>query len=271
VREVLERLAAETSGQHAIERIRTRFLRDIRKIPIRLDDGNTGMGGGQQSQTSRLQAGGELDELNRSKVLTAARSSIFEEDGVLRLATDRVTDWALATPSVDPRMLLVVGAGFDEDPVDFYLPFIERLEAHHIGRAREDFKRFRQADRVDQVGRELAMAGWTVVPVASRTAGSQTVSAEMHGGSQFQAYLSASQDAVSSRSPEWLLLDPIGSQRHLAAPSGGQVVMGGSGLDRLVESSAGWYRLTYQIGRAPDGAMHELSVVSTRPGMEVQA
>jgi len=270
LREVLDRLATETAGQHAIERIRIRFLRDIRKIPIRLESGGSGMEGGQQSQTTRLQKGEELKELDRSKVLTAARSSIVEEDGVLRLAADRVTDWALATPSEDPRMLFVVGAGFDEDPVDFYLPFVERLEAHHIGRAREDFKRYRQADRVDQVGRELAMAGWTVVPVASRTAGSQSISAEMHGGDRFQAFLSASQDAVDSRSPEWLLLDPIGSQRHLAAPSGGQVVMGKDGLDRLAESSVGWYRLTYQTDRAPDGAMHELAVVTTRPGSELQ-
>ncbi len=264
VRQVLDRLAAETSGQHAIERIRTRFLRDIRKIPIRLDSG------GEQNQTSRLQAGQELSEFDRSKVLTAARSSIFEEDVVLRLATEGVTDWALTTQSADPRMLFVVGAGFDENPVDFYLPFIERLEAHNIGTAREDFKDFRQTDRVGEVGRELAMAGWTVVPVASRTAGSQSISAEMHGGDRFQAFLSASQDAVSSRSPEWLMLDPIGSQRHLAAPSGGQVVMGGDGLDRLAESSFGWYRLTYQIDRAPDGAMHELAVLTTRPGSDVK-
>ena len=42
------------------------------------------------------------------------------------------------------------GAGFDEDPVDFYLPFIERLETQSTSNAREEFKRFRQSTRVDR-------------------------------------------------------------------------------------------------------------------------
>ena len=47
--------------------------------------------------------------------------------------------------------------------------------------------------------------------------------------------------------------------------------MGGEGLDRLIESSAGWYRLSYQIDRPPDGANHRLAIASTRPGVDIRS
>ena len=270
IRTSLAGLAKQPAGRHAIELIRTRFLRDIRKYPDRLtpddpqaDDPNSGL-------MARLQRGEEPQELERSKVLTAARGAVFEEDAVLRQAMGRVSDWALAAPMARPRLLLVVGAGFDEDPVDFYLPFVERLETQHSGTAREDFKRYRQSERVEQVGLDLAASGWLVVPVATRTAGAQAVSADQGGGDRFQAFLSAQPDAIRTSSAEWLLLDPLGSQRHLAAPSGGEVAVGAKGLDRLIDTSAGWYRLSYQIDRPPDGLNHQLTVSSTRPGTQVR-
>jgi len=273
LRSVLEKLAGQPSGQHAIERIRTRFIRDIRKIPNRLqpDDNDPELVGAEPGPMATLQAGGTLDYLDRSKALSAARSSIFEEDGVLRLAAERVNDWALSAPVARPRLLLVVGAGFDEDPVEFYLPFVERLEVQNVGRAREEFRHFQQSERVNEVGRELAAAGWMVVPVASRVTGTLTMSADTGGGDRFQAFLSASPDALQAKTPDWLLVDPLGSQIHLAAPSGGEVAMGGEGLDRLISESAGWYRLSYQIDRAPDGGQHELTITCSRPDASIRS
>jgi hypothetical protein len=204
-------------------------------------------------------------------VLTAARSAIFEEDSLLRQSMVRVGDWALTWPTAKPRMLLVVGAGFDEDPVDFYLPFVERMETQSAASAREEFKRFRQGARVDRVGQDLAAAGWLVVPVATRTTGSQTGAAEIGGGDRFQMFMSAQPDAIRASYAQFLLLDPLGAQRHLAAPSGGEVVMGGEGLDQLIDSSAGWYRLSYQIDRPPDGANHRLTIASTRPDVDIRS
>jgi hypothetical protein len=276
IRSALEELAIQPTGQHAIELIRTRFLRDIRKIPNRLTRGDIVGGGGDTdagdpARAEGLDAGQEERRFERYTVLTAARSAIFEEDGVLRLTATRVSDWALTTPIQRPRLLFVVGVGFDEDPVDFYLPFIERLETHSAGDASEEFKRFRQSARVEGVGRDLAAAGWLVVPVATSTAGSQTGAAEIGDGDRFQTFMSAQPDAIRSSYAQFLMLDPLGSQRHLAAPSGGEVAIGGAGLDRLIEESAGWYRLTYQIDRPPDGVNHELAISTNRVGANIRS
>jgi len=275
IRGALALLAAQPGGRHAIEQIRTRFLRDIREYPNRLTRQDMGIEedtmAGDPARAPGIAEGQEDPKFERSKVLTAARSAIFEEDGLLRQSMGRVSDWALTWPSGRPRMLLVVGAGFDEDPVDFYLPFVERMETQSTARAREDFRRFRQAPRVDQVGQDLAAAGWLVVPVASRTTGSQTGAAEIGGGDRFQMFMSAQPDAIRTSYAEFLLLDPLGAQRHLAAPSGGEVAMGGDGLDRLIESSSGWYQLSYQIDRPPDGANHQLAIASTRPDVDIRS
>jgi hypothetical protein len=168
-------------------------------------------------------------------------------------------------------VLFVVGAGFDEDPVDFYLPFIERMETQHLGSAREEFRRFSQAERVQRNAVDLAAAGWLVVPVAVRSVGSQTGAAEVGGGDRFQMFMSAQPDAIRTSYAQFLLLDPLGPQRHLAAPSGGEVVMGGEGLDRMMVSSTGWYRLSYQIDRPADGANHAFAITTTRPGVALRS
>ncbi len=274
LRSTLLALAARPGGQHAVEQVRTRFLRDIRKIPDRTTHQDLGLGpdsdrSGQSAQPATTAP--ENPTLERSVVLNAARSAIFEEDALLQVSMVRVSDWALTWPTTRPRVLFVIGAGFDEDPVNFYLPFIERMETQSAGSAREEFRRFSQAQRIERAGVDLAADGWLVVPVAVQSAGSQTGAAEVGGGDRFQMFMSAQPDAIRTSYAQFLLLDPLGSQRHLAAPSGGEVAMGGEGLDRLIESTVGWYRLSYQIDRAPDGADHRLEITSARPGVGIRA
>jgi hypothetical protein len=107
-----------------------------------------------------------------------------------------------------------------------------------------------------------------VVPLATRTLGSPSFGAEYSGGERFQAFLTDGGGYLTN--VDYMLLDPLGSQQHLAAPSGGRVVMGGKGLDKLIAEATGWYRLTYQVARAPDGAYHDVAVVSKRPDVEVR-
>jgi len=259
VRDTLARLAAEPAGGHAIERIRARYLRDIRKYPDR------GGVDGESVVTSMP------NNIERIRIMTMARSAIFEEDSLLRGAVARMNDWALAEPAAGPRLLMVVGAGFDMDPNSFYLPFISQNQPSLAPAARAEFSRYHQGARVEAVGRELAAAGWRVIPVAARVTGKSRISAEFGGGDRFQAFLSTGSDEGAYASDvDWLMLDPIGSQQRLARPSGGKVVMSGQGLDDLREESTGWYRLTYQVARAPDGAFHEVTFVSSRPGVRIE-
>lgn len=273
----LEDLAAQVSGRHAIEQLRSRFVRDLRKIPNRFPRSPRGEedGEGSEDPTRRLvdalEQGQGGPTFERSIALTAARGAIAEEDALLRLTQERLRDWALESPVPRPRLMLVVGAGFDQDPVESYVPFIERLETELAGTAREEFKRFRQSERISGLGRTMASAGWLVVAVATTSASGSMMAADQHGGDRFQAFLSMAPEAVRTASSEWLLLDPISTQRRLAAPSGGDVVIGGNGLDALAAASAGWYRVSYQVDRAPDGIQHALEVRADRAGVQLSA
>jgi hypothetical protein len=261
VTSALMTLASMPSTDHAIERIRKDYVRSLREYP---DRGRARDGGEIQSSTP--------DNLLRLRTMVAARSHIFEEDAVLRRTMARMNDWALGLPSSGPRLLFLVGTGFDEDPIDFYLYFLQSADPSLAPAARAEFLRYNQATRVEAVGRELAAAGWMVVPVATRVAGTMRTAAEFAGGEKFQAFLTDSQEeGAYLRDVDFMLLDPLGSQQHLSEPSGGKVVVGGRGLDRLISESSGWYRLTYQVDRAPDGAMHEVAVRSKRPNVEIQS
>ncbi len=84
------------------------------------------------------------------------------------------------------------------------------------------------------------------------------------------SFLANSPDAVHTVTADFLLVDPIDSQRNLAEPSGGDVVIGPTGLERALDESTGWYQLTYQVARAPDGEPHALDLSTSRPGIEVK-
>lgn len=238
VAEALRAVAARSYRGHAIERIRAEYLREARSLPP-----------------------------NRFAQMALARRAIFEEDALVRGVLARLNDWALSSTGGSPRLLFVVGLGFDEDPIDFYERFLVLVDPSMAAAARGEFLDYHQAARVGDAGRELAAAGWLVTPIAVRVTGKQRIAAEFSGDDIIQAFKSG----VYVRDVDFMLMDPLGSQRHLAEASGGKVVMGGKGLDKLTTESAGWYRLTYQVSRAPDGDFHELKITSTRPDVKVKS
>jgi hypothetical protein len=125
---------------------------------------------------------------------------------------------------------------------------------------------------VADLGRDLASAGWTVIPVAASTlnVGASSMAAEYNGGNKFQGFMSSSPDAADLTLNEgWLQIDPVAAQQHVARASGGTVALGTAGIDSLVVRSTGWYRLTYQVDRTPDGLAHDLAISSSRTDVEV--
>ncbi|MDX2437904.1 MAG: hypothetical protein QNL88_12730, partial [Acidobacteriota bacterium] len=267
IRNALDSVASLPSHPHVIERIRTEYLRFIRLYPDRgqvsqADAPETSSGGAATSSTP--------DNSLRVRTMTIARTAVFEEDAILRSTMARMNDWALGLQNSGPRLLFLVGTGFDEDPIDFYVRFLQQKDPSLATAARAEFIRYNQSARVESVGRELAAAGWMVVPVATRIAGRQRSSAEFSGGETFQSFLGVG-DSNYIGDVEFMLLDPLGPQQHLAEASGGKVVLGSGGLKKLVNESAGWYRLTYQVARAPDGALHDVTVVSDRSEIEVES
>ncbi len=243
LRAALDDLGAQRAGWNAVERIRRNFVRGVRKSA----------GGG------------------RGSVLIAATAAASEENIVLLRSLERLRLWALRAAGHHSGLLVVVGGGFDEDPSSFYLPFVRQMEPDNFERARRNLGERRQAESVDALAQELAGAGWRILAVAGQATGGNTLSAELGRSDKAGAFGAGDLNQVSGvdESP-WLMVDPIGSQDHLAAASGGGVTVGSAGLEKSLDQARGWYLLTYQVARPPDGATHALEVRSLRPGVEVR-
>ena len=242
----LDDLAGRKTGQHAIERIRRRFVLDVRQIPNR-----------------QASAGGP-----GSKVKQAARTAAWEENIVISRSLDQLRFWAQRETGQRAGLLVLVGAGFDEDPLAFYSPFVEKQEPHNVFQLREDLRELKKEGSVNNLGRELASTGWRILAVAGQTTGSSTSGADSRTD-KFIAFLTDDPDTVHAVDSQFLLLDPIDAQRNLAEPSGGDVVVGPAGLDRALDQASGWYVLTYQVARPPDGAAHALELQPRRAGIEL--
>jgi len=98
---------------------------------------------------------------------------------------------------------------------------------------------------------------------------SASFSSEVRGGQKYQQFMTASAAGVRDAVPDFLMVDPISPQQHLARPSGGDLVIGEAGLSTALDGAAGWYRLTYQVPRPPDGEVRDLQIESRRPGVVV--
>lgn len=255
LRSALATAAQTAAGRPAVNLIRNRFIRDVRRLPTRSGSGIAGVAAG------------------RMNVLVAARSAIAEESAAITQTLERLHRWAGEKAAKGPRLLLLIGTAFDEDPLDFYLPIVKSLEPMNESRARDEFRDPERAEMVANVGRDLAAAGWTVMPVAASTlnVGTSSMAAETTGSHKFAEFMSSSADPADMMLNEgWLQVDPVAAQEHVARASGGTVALGTAGIDSLVERSAGWYRLAYQVDRIPDGLAHELAISSSRSDVEVR-
>ncbi len=242
LRAALDQLGAQRAGVNAVERIRKNFVRGVRKSPAR----------------------------GRAEVLIAATAAASEENLVLLRSLERLRLWALRAAGHRTGLLVVVGGGFDEDPTPFYESFVRRLEPDNAERARRNLRSRRQAESVDALAQELAGAGWRILAVAGDATAGNTSSVELRRSDKAESFGSDDFNSLAGtdESP-YLLVDPIGSQDHLAAASGGGVTVGSAGLGASLDETRGWYLLTYQVARPPDGASHALEVRPRRPGVVV--
>ncbi|MBZ0111698.1 MAG: hypothetical protein K8J08_04485, partial [Thermoanaerobaculia bacterium] len=231
-----------STGRPAIEEIRRQYTRDIKAIP------------------------GRAASVNQLRIRTLA--AVGEEHRSIVSALDVLTDWALSAGVEGPRLLLLVGAGFDENPDEFYIPLAEGLSPGVQGDLRSRFGGFNSGEQVQKIAAELAGKGWRVITVAAGAARS-TTSASEDGSHRVRSFLTDSQSTQIE--PGALVLDPILGQRRIAQPSGGDVAVGGQGVETALAGANGWYRLSYQAARPPDGADHGLAVTASRSGVTVRA
>ena len=238
----------------ALEDIRTRYIRDIRQIWGKAgssrDDGEVVIAGSANIKMRTLAAAGEefTSVVNSLEVLSS---------------------WVQSKEMGVPRLLLLVGTGFDENPREFYVPLAAAAEPQHVSELESRLAAFDKGDEVNKIARELAGNSWRVITVATGSTGGSTMSASERGSDRFQTFLT---DGPSPNiQPGFFQLDPIGAQKRVARPSGGDVAMGASGLGSVLDRSTGWYRLTYQVERAPDGQPHTFSASSQREDIILRA
>jgi hypothetical protein len=263
VAEALDELKSRTPATHAVESIRRDFARRISRIPDRLTEAEV------EAANEESQVG--VETLPGGEVWFGVKAAASEEEDLLSRAINELRLWALKNSEHRAGLVLVLGVGFDEDPTLFYQPFVERQETHNAQPARAALRERRQTERVDTLARDLAGIGWRVLSVAGVSFGSTNYSADTRS-TRFQEFLSASSGpAASAQESEFLLVDPIGTQRHLASTSGGDVVIGVAGLRSALDAASGWYLLTYQVARPPDGATHALELRPRRAGLELKA
>jgi hypothetical protein len=234
----------------SVEDIRTRYIRDIRQTY------------GLTSGTSARQDGPNVTTapaIVKMQTLAAAG----EEYRSIEASFDTLSDWVQSKELGVPRLLVLIGTGFDENPNEFYLPMVENTEPQNVAELRSRFQDFQQGSEVLAAAEELAGNSWRVITVATGTTGAATTNASERGGERFQAFMTDG-DAGSNLGPGFLTLDPIGAQKRVARPSGGDVAMGAKGLGTALAGARGWYRLTYQAERTPDGKTHTFQATTPR-------
>ena len=245
----LDELASLPFSVSAIERIRTEFMRDLKGFSSELTPSRNDMP--------------KSANLNAAEAL--ARRAIKEETRLIRRSLDNLNDWAAADQSRKPRVLIAVGTGFDEQPGEFYRRKIAQLDPSFAATLAGRLPESDLGDSVVALGLELAASGYAVYPVATRVSAKHSRAAEFSGGDIARSMNRNSADL----DVDFLLLDPVGSQRHLAKAGGGRVIGGGDDLEHLVDESDGWYVLTYQVDRTLDGRFHEIRVVGNRPDIQI--
>lgn len=245
----LNELSSLPYSRNAIERIRVEYMRDVKGFSAELTTNRDDM------PTSGIIYSAEM----------LARRAIAEEKNVIQQSIERMNDWAVAGETRKPRVLIAVGTGFDEQPGEFYRRSIALLDQGFAASRAAQFMDSDLGDSIGELGRELAAAGFLVFPAATRISAKHTRAAEFSGEEIIRSFHQNTADLEL----DFLLLDPVGSQRHLAKASGGHVVGSGKGIEKLVDESSGWYVLTYQVDRKLDGEFHQIRVVSTRPQTQI--
>lgn len=280
LRKALDAVESKVSGRSEVERIRSQFIRDTKRtrhVTTKHDSLGSSQGANPEFPSMSVRddeaSPGMPGSTPGNQYRMAVRSAVGQESVVVRHALRRIGAWALGQPGRDPRLLIVVGAAFDEQPEAFYLPFLRQKEPPSVPLMRAELEEHDHGEEVRRLGDDLAGAGWRVMALGSTTSSvglSASDSAEMAGDDRV-TMMTTHGETGSLSTPSRLQLDPIGSQTHLAEPSGGEAIVGVSGLARALSGARGWYRLTYQVARPADGEVHKLEVRSLSPDVTLRS
>ncbi len=283
----LEHLAQEGVGSNEIARLRREFvaaadadnldeLTRSRQDPTPPRQAGT-PGGGSQGVLDRTNSarGGGATTLSGASGLQRrmlTRTSAQREFQVLAHQRNQLTAWlALVQRPRRPHALVFVSDGFDLDPSEFYLSYLR--DATLVSQTRADLEKLRSGSEFEKMARAVAASGWQVMPISLGLPGGEIAgAADASGRGRFRRFMrDARSEAPGTGLSQFLLRAPMDPLRTMAEESGGDLSLTTDQIGTNLAGLAERVRLTYQVPRDPDGAVHQLDVRSRREGWTVRA
>jgi hypothetical protein len=166
-----------------------------------------------------------------------------------------------------PRALFVASDGFDLDPVEFYAAALAPAEQVFLS---SYVQQSQLGPSMDWLGQALAAGGWTTMGVPGWIdMGTWLDDTSVSGVGRAHAFVADTADVRSgTKSLVYRPLDPL---HAMAEATGGDVVPNASRLARAIAGLGNRVKLTYQVGRPPDGKARKIEVRARRAGWKVRA
>ena len=232
-------------------------------------------------------------------------AAIDEEVELVRDRQDLLLSWAASasamTPAEAPRLLVLVGDGFDLDPIPFYSRWLDEEATRLVAQGALEMPLLKT--EVERTGRLLAGLGWTVVPLALESVSGEGIEAIDFSNIQVQsptstggfanpgdpgapppstgAGITLKPGSIFRRKkdpadepvivPDARFVDALAPLEILAESTGGRVVISESGLVDALDGFADRTLLVADDALAADVDLARLSVRPNRPGLRIAA
>ncbi|MEO8218768.1 MAG: VWA domain-containing protein [Acidobacteriota bacterium] len=219
-------------------------------------------------QTLKSTGGASNRELDIQHEMTVRRA-VAEEYQVITRQRDKLTRWVSDRPKRDtPRVLLLVGDGFDLDPREFYLNGF-KLDSS-LAQMRNELQSFDSSKDTESLAKLLSASGWTALTVSpGYLAAGFATDASVSGSSKVDSFLKGSSN--QNAEPVTLFSHPLDPMRMYAVATGGTVLTDPNKLAGFSDELGKRVRVTYQVSRSTTGEVHRIQVKSNRPGLHVEA
>ena len=285
VEQTLTRLARETPGRDELRQVRKWYanmmqtkgeidglgIGFVSALPAAVAGpraGGLGRGapGGEQNNTvTRLD--NAMLGFNRMDVI---RLSLQQENSILRRQHDALLSWAGAPSEGGPRSLLLINDGWDLDPLPFYSSGTP-LAGNLVSLIAAVSDSHGAETRSEMLARSLSARGWVSVSIAYGTLDAGGTWSAEHTGRGRVGDLVVGDSQTLADFPAGYVVSPLGPLNKMAAYTGGETLRGPERLPAALQRLRDKVRVTYQVARRADGALHRIEVRSRRPGLKVRA
>jgi VWFA-related protein len=194
------------------------------------------------------------------------RPYIDEEMRLIARFRANLVNWLSTYRQHVPRMLFVVTDGFDLDPLEFYGANLQPKEKaalqSYVGQSRV-------GQSMEWTSQALAAAGWMTVSMPGDTnLGGWIDDASGSGAGRVRS--SNNLNTPPSTGRKSLVYRPLDPMNQMADATGGTVIPSPERLGRMMAGLDDRIKVTYQVGRPPDGKARKIELRSRRSDLKVR-